>query len=367
MPDEKPLTILHTESSGGWGGQEIRILTESAGMIGRGYNVKIICQRKTKIYSEAIKMNIPVVALPIGHKKISSLLILHKWLKKNPADIINTHSSTDSWLTALAILFLKKRPKVIRTRHVSAPVSKNLPTTWLYTKASDYIVTTGEKIRRTLIENNGFSPKKITSIPTGIDENYFTPGEKLTARKKLSLPEKRFIIGIVATIRSWKGHIYLIQAVAKLKDPNIHLLIVGDGPSRHLIEAELIKTNLTKQTTMAGNQADVVPWLQSMDLFVLPSYANEGVPQSLIQAMLCNIPVISTPVGSIEELVINDKTGVLVPPKDAENLKKSIAEVMHSDVYRDQSAQSGREHALKHYTKSKMLDDMESVFIKSLI
>jgi len=78
--------------------------------------------------------------------------------------------------------------------------------------------------------------------------------------------------------------------------------IVGDGPMPETLEAQVAKLGLAPRTRFAGNQADVVPWLQALDVFALPSYANEGVPQALVQAMLVGLPCITTTAGSISEL-----------------------------------------------------------------
>ncbi len=225
-------------------------------------------------------------------------------------------------------------------------------------------MTTGEKLRQTLIRENGFPPEKMISVPTGIDATLFVQGDKQQARQNLQLPADKFIIGILATIRSWKGHVYLVEAVARLREqhPDLHLLIVGDGPSRPVVEARLEQCGLIEMTTLAGNRSDVVPWLQSMDLFVLPSYANEGVPQSLMQAMFCGIPVISTPVGSITELVIEGETGAIVPPENSSALAVTIEQLLTDTLLRERYATNGRSHVLKYFTAEKMLDAMEAVF-----
>jgi len=365
MSNKSKLSILHTESSCGWGGQEIRIITESEGMIKRGHRVHIVCCENSNIYNDALKRGIPVTALAIERKKIPAVFLLRNWLKQNPFDIINTHSSTDSWLVALATRFMKNAPKIVRTRHVSAPVPLNFATRWLYTSASDYIVTTGEKLKQTLINHNKYPENKITSVPTGIDDTRFIPAKNPQEIKAtLKIPKDKFIIGILATIRSWKGHVYLIEALAKLNRPDIHLLIVGDGPSRFVIEDALQKYQLNEQTTLCGNQDNVVPWLQSMDLFVLPSYANEGVPQGILQAMFCQLPVISTTVGSITEAVIHEETGLIVQPKNIQQLSEAILLLYENDELRNRYASNARKHVQHVFTADKMIDKMEAIFIK---
>ena len=84
----------------------------------------------------------------------------------------------------------------------------------------------------------------------------------------------------------------------------------------------------------AGNQADVVPWLQALDVFALPSYANEGVPQALMQAMLRSC-LASPPVGSIAELAKPDETALVVPPRDVPALRGALAQLLDDGVLRD--------------------------------
>lgn len=356
------LHIVHTEASLGWGGQEIRILTEAAGMMQRGHRVTLLCPAGAKIYEEARLRGVPAVALPVGRKNLRGVLALHRWLRNNPADILNTHSSTDTWLAALASLLPGEQAPIVRTRHISAPIPNNRATRWLYQSATRHIVTTGEKLRQQLIDDNGYKPENITSVPTGIDTSRFIPGDKRLVRRQLGLPEEGTIIGIVATLRSWKGHTYLLDAFTALGDPTAHLLIVGDGPQRDALQKKVAELGLQERVIMPGNQRDVLPWLQAMDIFVLPSYANEGVPQALLQAMLCALPIITTPVGSILDALQNGKNGLIVEPKNAAPLQQALKRLLQEPELRLALGEHARIDGLEKFGLQAMLDKMEAIF-----
>ena len=352
------MNIVHTESSLGWGGQEIRVLSESQGFMRRGHAVRLICPPEARIHAEAPRWGVPVVSLPIAHKRPRGLAALHGWLKANRCDVLSTHSSTDSWLSALALRFLGRPVPMVRTRHISAPVPLNWPTRWLYTSATERIVTTGEALKQELVRRNGFPAERIDSVPTGVDGNRYRPGDRAAARAALKLPQDRLIVGIVATLRSWKGHRFLVDALPE----NAMLVIVGDGPVRGPLEAQVDERGIRSRTLFAGNQADVVPWLQSFDVFALPSYANEGVPQALSQAMLAGLPCVTTSVGSIGELAMHERTALVVPPESAAELRKALERLLADETLRKRLGEAARRHAMENFSYEVMLDKMERIY-----
>src|SRR5262249_25557277 len=115
------MRIVHTEASLGWGGQEIRILSEAKGLIGRGHDVVLLCPAEARIYRDAPGWEVPAVALPIGAKRPKGVCALIRWFRGNGCDVVSTHSSTDSWLTAFTLLWLRRPFPMVRTRHISAP------------------------------------------------------------------------------------------------------------------------------------------------------------------------------------------------------------------------------------------------------
>ncbi len=356
------MNIVHTEASCGWGGQEIRILEESRGFIERGHAVWVLCPAESRIYEEGPKRGVPTIALPIGRKNLKGLFALRRWLKQNPVDVINTHSSTDSWLAALACQTFKNAPPIVRTRHISSIIPNNWASRWLYTKAVRHVVTTGEALRQQVIQQTGADPARVTSVPTGIDPERFKPGNKREARLQLGLDPDTHYIGIVATLRSWKGHIYLLDAFAQINAPGWKLLIVGDGPQRESLQLHVAKLGLNDRITMPGNQRDVPPWLQAMDVFALPSYANEGIPQVLLQAMLCGLPVVSTPVGSITEAVDDRRTGLIVEPHKTEPLRDALELLLNDAALRHSLGNAALAKGHACFDILIMLDEMERIF-----
>ncbi|MFN2643549.1 MAG: glycosyltransferase family 4 protein [Burkholderiales bacterium] len=359
------MRILHTESSTGWGGQEIRILTEAQGMLARGHQVALITPASAAIYPAAKERGIPVVALPIEKKRPRALFAMRRWLAAHVGklDVINTHSSTDSWLVALSRLALRGAPPMVRTRHVSTRVHNDRATRWLYRTASAHIVTAGEALRRQLARDNGFAPERMTSVPTGIDLAQFRPMDRAAARRKLGL-ESRPTLGIVATLRDWKGHDYLLDAWARLapRFADWQLLVIGDGPQRERLEARVANERLAGTVRFVGNQDNVPLWLNSLDLFTLPSFGDEGVPQAIMQAMACGLAVVATSVGAIEEAVKRERTGLVVLPRDAKALAGALAALMADPARRAAMGSAGREYALTHFGVDRMLDSMEAVF-----
>jgi glycosyltransferase involved in cell wall biosynthesis len=279
-------------------------------------------------------------------------------MQEKPCDVVSTHSSTDSWLSALALRSLGRPYPMVRTRHISAPVPRNPLSRWLYTRATTRIVTAGEALKNELVERNGFPGERIDSVPTGIDTQRFKPGDKLTARERLGLPKEKLLVGIVATLRSWKGHRYLLEALPG----EAGLVIVGDGPQRPMLEAQVTKLKVRYKVLFAGNQQDVVPWLQSFDVFALPSYANEGVPQALIQAMLAGLPCVTTNIGSMAELAIDRKTALVVAPEDVPSLRAALGKLLQDRALAEQLGAAARKHCAERFGYETMLDRMERIY-----
>lgn len=331
-------------------------------MIARGHEITLVTPAEARIFAEAPRRGIPVSALPIARKNLRGWRALRRIIDALRPEVINTHSSTDAWLAALACASLRAAPPIVRTRHISAPIPRDPATRWLYQRATRHIATTGTALREGLIRANGFDPARITSVPTGIDAERFRPGDRAARRAALGLPLDETIVGIVATLRSWKGHRYLIEAIGRIDDPRVILVILGDGPMRDVLADEVANAGLTGRVRMVGQHDDVLPWLQAFDVFALPSYANEGVPQALVQAMLCELPCVTTQVGAIGEAALHEQTALVVPVQDSAALAQALRRYIDDRALREQLGRAARAACEARFSYRGMLDAMEGIF-----
>ncbi len=359
-------TILHTEASKGWGGQEIRIITEAEGLIRRGHRIIIAAPPDARIIKQAKARNIE--AVPLLMEKFSVISPIKKLIdiiNKYEIDIVNAHSSRDSWLASIAARLSSQKPVIIRTRHLSTPISNNLLSRIVYNHLPHKIITTGESIKNNMVEKNSFNSDKIVSIPTGIDlETFKIKKTGSNIRKTLNIPARVPLIGMVSVLRSWKGHIYLLEAIPDVvkKFSNARFIIVGDGPYRDVIEGKIKEMGIGKYIIMTGHREDIPEMLSAIDFLVFPSYANEGVPQTVLQAFACNKTVIASNVGSISEVVLNNKTGVLIPPRNSSILAERIIELLKDKDKRKKMASAGKKLVESKYSLEAMLNKIEKLY-----
>jgi glycosyltransferase involved in cell wall biosynthesis len=232
-------------------------------------------------------------------------------------------------------------------------------------QSPDAIITTGQAIKDLIVARAGVPADKIFSIPTGVPLDRFYP--RPPGDRASFLPHwdgSACLIGSVAVLRSWKGHLYLVEALKKVLQAGekAHLLLVGEGPYRVVIEAKVAELRLADQVHFAGYQENVPDWLALMDLVVLASYANEGVPQSLLQAMAMARPVIGTTCGGIPEIVTGGSNGLLVPPKDSQTLAQALISLIEDPATREKFGSRGLALVRERYSLEQMAVATENVY-----
>lgn len=354
------LTILHTERSTGWGGQEMRTVSEACGVAERGHRVLIVASPAAEILDRARAAGLATHALrmrnafdPVAVARLCALI------RREKADIVNTHSSIDSWVGAFAAKL--SGVKLVRTRHLSASISRH-PLNFVH-RLPDAIITTGEGTRQRLRDHNELQPLILESIPTGVDCDAFRPQPRTPqTRSALGLPENATILTKVAVLRRLKRHDVLLEAAARLEDrPGLFFVLVGEGSQREAIEESIRSLGLGDRFKLFGHLEDIRPVLAATDI-VVSSSDTEGVPQSAAQAMAMELPVIHTEVGSVGELIEDGVTGLLVPPNDPTALARAITKFLDDPAWARECGRRGREHVVRHHSRERMIDRVLSVY-----
>jgi glycosyltransferase involved in cell wall biosynthesis len=338
-------TLLHTESSLGRGGQEIRTLAETRWLIGHGWNALIACQPDSLLLLEARAASVPVESIRMrGAADVRALFRLRRLIRARGVSIVHTHSSVDSWLGSLAAKSLG-RP-VVRSRHVSIPIRHTL----VY-RLADRIITSGEAVRATVVAA-GVAPEKIVSVSAGVDTEQFHPGVSgKSVRDELGLGGEP-VVGLVANVRGSKGHnVFLDAARAVLKmAPDTRFLIVGDGVGFDEVKARVRQMGLESRVLLTGFRRDVPEVMAALDVLVLPSIRSEAIPQVIPQALAVGTPVVASTVGGSPELIRDGENGRLVPPGDSRALADAILALLRDPERARAMARAGQAMVRERYT-----------------
>jgi glycosyltransferase involved in cell wall biosynthesis len=358
-PLDNPLCIVHTEASDGWGGQEIRILQEARWFRTHGHRIILAAAGDSQILKRFAAEDFQTQEIPFQRSsKISVVLQLAKLFKTLSPDVVATHSSLDSWSGLIAGRFARV-PVALRYRHISAPVRSHFLNRLLYRRASDHVLTTAECIRSNLVRNLGLPGSKVTTVPTGIDPPAFITSRELARRElclQLELPVDSRFLGCVAVLRSWKAQHILMASFDALAEefPQHYLVLVGDGPGRTGLTEYRETLKFGQRILLTGHQNDPWPYFRAFDVAVLASYKDEGIPQSLLQAMFAECPVVGTDIGGIPEIVQHGETGLLATARSVSDLKERIATTLREPEAAKRRAQYALERVQQNHTLDRM-------------
>jgi len=364
---DKKIRVLHTECTNSFGGQEIRIINEILMMQSAGFEMFLAAKKDKPLAKEAKKRGIKVFELPFrGYWDIETFLKLIYLIKKYNIDIINTHGSQNTWLGGIAGKL--SGIKFVRSRHMSVPISKSKLN--FINRLADFIITTGEHIKENMIKDNGISPEKIVSIPSSVDVNIFNPEiyDKHEARAKFGLDKKALIVGKLAHIREQKGFQEFIEVAGILAKKYTNLLFVIGGDGNEALKERLkkrIKTlNIEDRVIFLGHIDNPELFLKAIDIFLFTSH-TEGLPQSVTQALMMNLPTIATNVGSTSDLS-NGKNMILVEAKDVDGISKALENLIISPEVRESLSKIARNSIVNSFSLESMRDKTISVYKKVL-
>jgi teichuronic acid biosynthesis glycosyltransferase TuaC len=211
----------------------------------------------------------------------------------------------------------------------------------------------------------------IKVIYPGLDTKYFTPRKDIRKKKRIEnrINESSIVLFFAGTVIKSKGIFELITAYNNLKfnKNKIVLVIAGNGPDYQKIREIISEPKFPKRVIILGqvNPEEIKNWFQAADIFVFPSY-TEGLSNALSEAMANEKAIIVSNIGGNPEIITHNKTGILIPAKDSEQLHRALERLIRSKYQRKRLARAARLHAENELSIKKIAKDLENVF-KTLI
>ena len=285
---------------------------------------------------------------------------ISRYLRKEKPQIVHTHLfGGDTWGRIAAIL--ARVPLIISTEHntnVDEGISKRLVKKFLSFFTAK-IVAVSETVKAYSVLKDHISKKKIEVILNGVNLDKF-----------LSISQKEFgdppIIGIVGRLEEQKGHKYLFEALNLLKVIPWTLWIIGEGSRRAELERLAKNLDLRERVMFLGVRDNIPEILDKMDIFVLPSLW-EGLSLALVEAAASAKPIVASKIGGIEEIVENEKTGLLIEPKNVKSLTDGLERILLGEEDALKMGCSARAYVKDNFDIKKMVKKYEEAYNKLLV
>ena len=298
---------------------------------------------------------------------------LNEFAAREGAAILHAHQYTPFFQSMLSRGLMGTRP-VLFTEHgrhyPDLPSRKRSIVNRLLLRRNDRLVGVGGAVRRALIENEGLPSERVEVVYNGVDLNSLaSPSEnaRQRIRSEFGFGESDFVVVQVARLHELKDHQTALLAIEEARKTvtNIRLLIVGDGDKRNAIEKEISERNLGANAALAGTRSDVADLLAASDAFLMSSI-SEGIPLTIIEAMAAGLPVVSTAVGGIPEMIDHGKSGFLAEPKDHSALARALSRLQQQPALCRAVADAGRDVANRQFSQCGMLNGYGRIYEEML-
>jgi glycosyltransferase involved in cell wall biosynthesis len=322
----------------------------------------------------AQQYHIEPVMLPIlrgSLNPITNLRIIRQLarvMRDYQPDVVHTHTTAAGFLGRLAAWWAGV-PVVVHTLHMH-PFRGYYSQlrTFLFTvlerigaRFADSIITVSEKLRREIVDRYHIAGRnRITVLPPGYDLASFAHIKRGQGafRAAWGIPADAPLVGIIGRLLPVKNHALFLQAAVRVRAelPDAHFVIVGDGPLRSALQAQVRELELTNCVHFTGWQQDIASIYSDLNVLVISSH-NEGAPVPMIEALAAGCPVVATDVGAVAD-VLTGTGGIVVPSGDA----RALAEGIWRTLRQPPNPEADRARILDRYSIERLAHDLDSLY-----
>jgi len=338
----------------------------------QGYSVKSVCSFGGHV-DDLTRHGYQIEAIPIARslsplKGIVTIWRLFRFFRRESFDVVHVHTPVAAFLGRIAAFFARV-PFVVYTAHGfyfhdEMPALKRL----LFILAevamrplTDLLFTQSREDAVNAVSLNIMNKQRIFDIGNGVDTNRFDPSV-LYQTDAFELPKDSLVIGMVSRLVQEKGIVEFLEVAKRLAldYPQVLFLLVGSRlPSDYDSSVDIAiadaKKLLGDQLVITGEREDIPALLAAMDIFCLPSW-REGMPRSIIEAMMMALPIVATNIRGSREEVVAGETGFLIPVRDVERLYEKFEYLVNNPKIRVKMGQRGRIRAMKLYDENVVIN-----------
>lgn len=374
----KKLKILHIITNLPVGGAQDNTLITVEGLDKGRYDVSLMSASDGRWLDRARKIDdIRLIFIEELIRKIDlfydliALVKIYRIIKKGNYDIVHTHSSKPGFSGRIAAR-LAGVPYIIHTVHgfpfndFMNPLMRKF---FIYlerylSKLTDILITVSKLNLKKVIELNIAPARKLVNIYSGIRfEKFNVPVDIEEKKRNLGIDVSQKVIGMVGRLSAQKAPQYFIKSIPGIRErfPQARFIIVGDGELRNELEELIRSLDLTAVVKIFGFRDDVPEILQILDIYVLSS-CWEGLGRSLTEAMFLSRPVVATAVEGVPELVIDEETGLLVPPRDAEAIAQAVIRLLDHPEYARRLGENAHNKIVSHFSADTMITEIDRLY-----
>ena len=300
-----------------------------------------------------------------NHLDVWAALQLRRLVQHNGYDIVHFHTARAH---ALSPILQGLKIKRIVTRRMDYPLRAGVMTRLLYVHSIEKVVAISQGVSAALLKG-GVPASHIRLIPSGVDTTRFTrnPLARARIRAQYGVDAQTPLLVSVGSLVERKGHDLLLTAAQRLKEKGLHIryLICGDGPLRATLEKRVDALALKHNVKFTGFCSDIADMLSAADIFIhVPYY--EGLGVAVIEALAAGLPTIASQVGGIPELIEDQKTGLLIPPRDVDLLTTSLLRLISAPAFAYRLGAAGQEFVRSRFDVAVTVQANEALYLELL-
>jgi glycosyltransferase involved in cell wall biosynthesis len=360
--------VLHIVTWLGVGGAERLVLMAATGLPRETFESAVCCFiERGRLADEVERHGVKVWCLDAfpSLRHPAALYRLYRIIRAFRPDIVHTHLQAPN-LYGRLMAIAARVPIVMATEH-NVYASKARRHVWMervLARRTAALVAVSPQVRLFLAAQLDLRPSAIHLVRNGIAMPDASPEGVAALRRRLALPQDELVLGTIASLTLKKGHTFLFQAVAALRDRGLRcsLVLAGDGPERSSLQALAVALDIADRVHVLGDHAQVADVLALIDVFVLPSI-TEGLPLALLEAMAAGKAVVATEVGGVPDVITSGTNGLLVPPRAVPALVDALHALLVDPPLRREYGARAHSTVVAGFTEEQHLHSLGALYL----